>query len=159
MRRIAALALSATALCTVLATTTGAANASVGDYGSTSYASSNARVVHPKPIGAKHYFHDTDIPGVKVMGDWYRAKLSSGKIGIWLDTVLYDTKKDGKAVAMFFTLGGKPGAWIDAKGGGTTVAASGFIPVSAGFSYRTERGVWKSPTFFYDQRSAIHKVR
>jgi hypothetical protein len=158
MRRIAALALSATAMAAVLATTAGAANASVGDYG-TSYASSNARVVHPKPIGAKHYFHDTDIPGVKVTGDWYRAKLSSGKIGIWLDTVLYDTKNDGKDVAMFFTLGGVHSAWIDTQGGGTTVPHSGFIPVSAGFSYRTERGVWKPPTFFYDQRSAIHKVR
>jgi hypothetical protein len=163
MRRIAALALSATAMCTVLATTTGAANASTGSYGNSSFGS-NARSasVTPTSVGKKHYFHDTSVSGVAVKGDWYWIKLS-GKNEIWLDATLYDTKADGQQVAMAWRLTGGLGSGmlLDLKGGGTHVTQSGWIPPTAHFQFRDMRGHWNatSKLFTYTAISTMHQVR
>jgi hypothetical protein len=159
MRRIAALALSATAMCTVLATTTGAANASTGGYGNSSFGS-NARSASVTRVGVKHYFHDTSVSGVAVKGDWYWAKVN-GKTEIWLDTVLYDTKADGQQVAMAWQLGSVTGLIKDLKGGGTHVTQSGWIPPTAHFLFRDMRGHWNatSKKFYYTAISTVHKVR
>lgn len=168
MRRIAALALSATAMCTVLATTTGAANASTGgaiSVGSSSFAnsSSSARGFSATPLGPKHYFHDTSVSGVAVKGDWFKAKVS-GKTGIWIEAKLYDTKADGKQVGMEVKVSGHDlGVLPDLKGAGTSVPLSGFLSSTATFVYRDMRGHVGlkngQKTFFYDAISAWHKVR
>ena len=157
MRRITAVGLSALALCGVIGTTAGTANAdaAVGR-------GAAQQAADPKPVGKKHFFHFS-IPGSDVAGVWYAAMNGTNK-QLWLKTTVRHTKADAKQAAFCWKIDAESvfHCLPTSKAKGSTASLTGFadtfkhISMQAALGHGVKKG--KKKIFLVTDGGAWYKI-